>query len=542
VLGVGAANAQSPIVNNEMAKLLASDGAHSDYFGYSVAIDGNLAIIGAPGDDDNGSNSGSAYIFDFASCEGDLNGDGNVGVVDLLVTIDQWGPCSNCDADVNGDGEVNVLDLLVIIDQWGECQDAPLGACVLPSQTCTVVEESECNSLGGLGWLAKGSCSDIDGDRIPDDFELNDCSFQSGAFSGSDPLVADTDEDGIEDGDEVFGTLAGLDLQAFGCNPCRKDILVETDWVYANGASVDRNKLHGNQVYRIVEAFANAPVTNVDGTTGITMHIDYGQAPYNGGNSVADPNGNSSIDFDTWEFNGEFPIIKTNNFNSNRHGYFHYCVLADAYSVGGVQTGSSGLGELPGDDFVTTMGAWSIGDDDRIGNTFVHELGHNLNIRHGGFENRNWKPNYNSVMNYRHQFCGVDTNGDSYSDFVLDYSRGTNIQLNENSLNETVGVTGFGPAIDWDEDGNANETSVSRNINCELETWYCGPWSMLTRTCGSGTDCYDSTCNVASDHNDWANVYYHGIDDDNLLSREIIHCLFDRAKIVIKSSSSASEK
>ncbi|MDP6583942.1 MAG: FG-GAP repeat protein, partial [Anaerolineales bacterium] len=49
----------------EEAKLLPSDGADWDYFGRSVAIDGNLALIGAWGDDDNGTNSGRAYIFDF---------------------------------------------------------------------------------------------------------------------------------------------------------------------------------------------------------------------------------------------------------------------------------------------------------------------------------------------------------------------------------------------------------------------------------------------------------------------------------------------
>ena len=48
---------------NEMAKLTASDGASSDYFGYSVSISGDYAIVGADGDDDNGSNSGSTYIF-----------------------------------------------------------------------------------------------------------------------------------------------------------------------------------------------------------------------------------------------------------------------------------------------------------------------------------------------------------------------------------------------------------------------------------------------------------------------------------------------
>ena len=46
-------------------KLIASDAAASDYFGWSVAIDGNTAIVGAPKKDDNGSNSGAAYIFSF---------------------------------------------------------------------------------------------------------------------------------------------------------------------------------------------------------------------------------------------------------------------------------------------------------------------------------------------------------------------------------------------------------------------------------------------------------------------------------------------
>jgi len=44
-------------------KLLASDGAASDYFGWSVAISGDTAVVGAYNDDDKGSNSGSAYVF-----------------------------------------------------------------------------------------------------------------------------------------------------------------------------------------------------------------------------------------------------------------------------------------------------------------------------------------------------------------------------------------------------------------------------------------------------------------------------------------------
>ncbi len=47
----------------EAQKLLASDGGTDDRFGYAVGIAGDLAIIGAAGDDDKGTNSGSAYIF-----------------------------------------------------------------------------------------------------------------------------------------------------------------------------------------------------------------------------------------------------------------------------------------------------------------------------------------------------------------------------------------------------------------------------------------------------------------------------------------------
>lgn len=47
----------------ETAKLLPSDGAPEDFFGISVGISGNTIVVGALYDDDNGNNSGSAYVF-----------------------------------------------------------------------------------------------------------------------------------------------------------------------------------------------------------------------------------------------------------------------------------------------------------------------------------------------------------------------------------------------------------------------------------------------------------------------------------------------
>lgn len=46
-------------------KLTANDAAAFDEFGLAVALDGDRVIVGAPFDDDHGSNSGSSYVFEF---------------------------------------------------------------------------------------------------------------------------------------------------------------------------------------------------------------------------------------------------------------------------------------------------------------------------------------------------------------------------------------------------------------------------------------------------------------------------------------------
>ena len=80
-----------------------------------------------------------------------------------------------------------------------------------------------------------------------------------------------------------------------------------------------------------------------------------------------------------------------------------------------------GQGEIGGNDFVvfnsdnagfTKEGVFWPG-----GQTFMHELGHNLGLLHGGFQNRNHKPNYVSLMNYRYSFTLQEAGGDGYLDF-----------------------------------------------------------------------------------------------------------------------------
>ena len=94
---------------NEQAKLLASDGAAFDEFGYSVSIDGDYAIIGARWDDDNGVGSGSAYIYikgliPDLDCSGTLNWTGVTpgSIVTGSFTVENIGePDSLLDWEIN---------------------------------------------------------------------------------------------------------------------------------------------------------------------------------------------------------------------------------------------------------------------------------------------------------------------------------------------------------------------------------------------------------------------------------------------------------
>ncbi len=54
---------RSGAVWSQGAKLTASDGAAGDQFGFSVSLSGDYAVIGAPNDDGNSADEGSAYLF-----------------------------------------------------------------------------------------------------------------------------------------------------------------------------------------------------------------------------------------------------------------------------------------------------------------------------------------------------------------------------------------------------------------------------------------------------------------------------------------------
>src|SRR5262249_34842068 len=88
--------------------------------------------------------------------------------------------------------------------------------------------------------------------------------------------------------------------------------------------------------------------------------------------------------------------------------------------------GQTGQAEINGNDFIVSLGHFYNDQGATptifsLGGTFMHELGHNLGLHHGGgtsapgtpciapdCENGPlYKPNYLSVMNYQYQLSGI---------------------------------------------------------------------------------------------------------------------------------------
>ena len=83
-----------------------------------VSADG-LTVVGTG---TNPQGETEAWIVRLTLVPADLDGDGEVGVPDLLLLLAQWGPCPpTCLGDINGDGSVNVPDLLTLLANWGAC-------------------------------------------------------------------------------------------------------------------------------------------------------------------------------------------------------------------------------------------------------------------------------------------------------------------------------------------------------------------------------------------------------------------------------------
>ena len=120
------------------------------------------------------------------------------------------------------------------------------------------------------------------------------------------------------------------------------------------------------------------------------------------------------------------PNVNNENMRNVKAQVFHYMVFGHNLPSCNAanRTCSTGHAESPGNDAFVTLGSFDnmIGTLDQQEGTLMHEIGHDLQLLHGGNTTENCIPNYLSVMSYSRQF----------SDLVnrpLGYSKNTSLQV-----------------------------------------------------------------------------------------------------------------
>jgi probable HAF family extracellular repeat protein len=368
---------------------------------------------------------------------------------------------------------------------------------------------------------------------------FDDTDGNGNADNDGDALCDSWETEGIKDGD---GNVL-LDLPALSADPDHKDIFLEIDYMDCaqGGCAAGDNHSHEPREASLLAlnvAFRNAPVDNPDGKPGIILHrlvdealpevttVRFGNRDpgadddFNdlklGSNDLANP----GTPCGTGPADGHFGPSSVRSLSSEdcearleaRRRVFRYVIFGHDYEE---SPGSSGIAERPGNDFMVTLGRfaaqaataaalWGTTVEqewvDLEAATLMHELGHTLDLRHGGADDVNCKPNYLSLMRYGRQFneSGAASGLPGVADGTLvrlnralDYSRQQPHELlvleedpNRGGLDENLGAGGpagqrtlfggfaggrqvslsSGP-IDWNGNGDSTETGVEADVN-----------------------------------------------------------------------------
>ena len=257
--------------------------------------------------------------------------------------------------------------------------------------------------------------------------------------------TSDSDGDGFTDDWERNGYLDkdGVYVPLPDADPYRKDVYVEVDVMEGFQPSEDA-------LNAVVAAFDAAPTPDLPGIhPGISLHIVVDEViphvPTLG--EIADteyfwsPSVTGATNFDDLK-----------SMTPGAEHVWHYCIWADHLPLldGRSYTGMSR--GAPSSDFVVAAGALTGLTDASEqpwwpqAGTFMHELGHNLGLLHGGSDDTNYKPNYLSVMNYAFQAKGLMVDGArghfDYSCWALDaLDESRDPETGLSRLDETRGLT-----------------------------------------------------------------------------------------------------
>ncbi|WP_323674757.1 hypothetical protein [Halorubellus sp. PRR65] len=206
---------------------------------------------------------------------------------------------------------------------------------------------------------------DTDDDRLPDAAEVD--------VYDTDPTSSDTDGDGLDDGVEAAdsGPLARAD-------PLARDVFLELDYMRGH-------RPNATAISLVVDEYANAPIANPDGSTGISLHVAVDDAV---------PRERTTSELDSLR-------LRLSYFDNETRGYHHAIVVRDARVAGDSVAGFATTGHLvaqtsgrDGEPYTTRGQA----------HVLMHELGHAVglsNDRYEGIDSYDVPhERYESVMNY----------------------------------------------------------------------------------------------------------------------------------------------
>jgi len=257
---------------------------------------------------------------------------------------------------------------------------------------------------------------------------------------------SDVDCDGLSDSWENSDsyTKNGITVPLPGADPNHRDIYIEIDYMSHHippAAAIDP----------VVARFNAFGLSNPDNTNGVRLHyIIDDNVPHRTcidvfADSVPDPTLDSFDEYKQKFFGTASERATNANFYEAKRDVYHYALFIHTRCS---NEQSSGTAEWPGNDFAVSLGypGWGnvdpasghdTGSNNYKAGTFMHELGHNLGLRHAGSTDLpHCKPNYLSVMNYAFQFPNFLTG----ADWPMDYSKSVVNSLNESALVESAGI------------------------------------------------------------------------------------------------------
>lgn len=313
-----------------------------------------------------------------------------------------------------------------------------------------------------LIWDADAHVLDSDADGLSDTLE---------AQVGTSAIGADSDGDGIKDGEELLGVddvNLPLHFLLYGADPRLPDIFVQADWekcvprnaldhACGDPASPDADALRmtGEQALKAAEMYGD-----------IRVHIDTGRENWDAATSHI---------FNAWggaaryENPAKYDFCEQLRRTPSRIGYFH---------GGRITQYSPNWSTLKSACFQSSNN----------GQTYAHELAHNMNIGDGGAPSTGTlpcKPNHRSQMNYAFAY-----------EPEIAFSRGEFPWFVPAQMNEEAGLGTSNPAdlahlqlstmryavyangsVDWNRDGQIGDTDAAGNytpIVRAAPTWAWG--------------------------------------------------------------------